>query len=231
MEVAGYLKSKFKKDKIYIEGLSWGTTVASFMVQKNPDLFYAYIGIGQMANQSLSEQLSWDFVMEQARANSDSVSIHKLLDIGRPPYPDKTDIEMAEACDIERPILGKYVPYKFPFDNPMLKLIKTVMLYRGVKFKDKFRPLLNSYPGYVILWPTCFNVNLMRDVPEWQVPVFIIQGDTDYQTDTSLVIAYFDSIQAPSKKLYLFENATHIASWEQSERFREIMIHDVLKLP
>jgi pimeloyl-ACP methyl ester carboxylesterase len=67
LEVAAYLKNKFNKDKIYIEGASWGTTVSAFMVQKKPELFHAYIGIGQMANQSLSEQMSWDFAMEKSR--------------------------------------------------------------------------------------------------------------------------------------------------------------------
>ena len=229
LEVVNYLKSKFNKDKIYIEGASWGTTVAAFMVQKKPELFYAYIGIGQMANQPLSEQMSYDFAMNEARKNNDTLSINQLLEIGRPPYPDKTNIEMAEACDIERLVVDKYVPMKFNLNN--FEATKKILLYSGWTLKDKMAPFLSADyvgPGYKILWPTCFNVNLMRDIPVWEIPVYIIQGDTDYYTDTSLAIAYFDSIQAPFKKLYLFENASHVANWEQPEKFREIMIHDVL---
>jgi pimeloyl-ACP methyl ester carboxylesterase len=230
LEVAAYLKSKFNKEKIYIEGASWGTTVAAFMVQKKPEIFHAYIGIGQMANQPLSEQMSYDFAMNEARKNNDTLSINQLLEIGRPPYPDKTNVEMAEACDIERLVVDKYVPVKVNLND--FETTKKILLYNGWTFKEKMGPFFNpDYigPGYKILWPTCFNINLMRDIPVWEIPVYIIQGDTDYYTDTSLAIAYYDSIQAPSKKLYLFENASHPANWEQPEKFREIIINDVLR--
>ena len=72
--VTDYLKKTFNKDKIYIEGTSWGTTVSAFMVQKDPESFQAYIGIGQMANQPLSEQLSYDFVMTEAKKQNDTIS-------------------------------------------------------------------------------------------------------------------------------------------------------------
>jgi len=229
LEVAAYLISKFNKDKVYIEGASWGTTVAAYMVQKNPNLFHAYVGIGQMANQPLSEQKSYDFAMEQAQMNSDSISIHQLLDIGRPPYPDKTNVEMAEACDIERLVVNKYVPFKLTVSD--FQFLKEILLYNGWTIKDKFGPMIdmdNLGPGYKILWPTCFNINLIRDIPEFKIPVYIIQGDTDYYTDTDLAITYFNSIQAPFKKLYVFEDASHVADWEQPEKYRDIMIHEVL---
>ena len=233
LEVATYLKQKFNKDKIYIEGASWGTTVAAFMVQKNPELFIAYIGIGQMANQSLSEQMSWDFVMEKSRENNDSISIRQLLDIGRPPYPDKTNAEMAAACDIERLVVDKYVPMKPPVDNAMIKLIKKVFLYNGFSFKNKFDMVFNYEamiePAYTTLWPTCFNVNLIRDVPELKIPVFIMHGENDHHTETSLAKAYFDTLQAPSKQWYLFEDAGHGANIEQPEKYRSIYINEILK--
>jgi len=40
LELTNYLRSILKKDKIYIEGSSWGTTVGAFMVQKQPKLFH-----------------------------------------------------------------------------------------------------------------------------------------------------------------------------------------------
>lgn len=233
LEVAAYLKNKFNKDKIYIEGASWGTTVSALMVQKNPELFDAYIGNGQMANQSLSEQMSWDFAMEKSRENNDSISIRQLLEIGRPPYPDKTNAEMAEACDIERLVIDKYVPMKPPVDNGMIKLVKKVLLYNGLSLKNKLNMIFNYdamiEPAYTTLWPTCFNVNLMRDVPEWKIPVFIVQGENDHHTETSLAKEYFDSIQAPFKKWYLFEGAGHGANIEQPQKYRSIIINEVLK--
>jgi len=222
LKVANYLKNKFNKDKIYIEGTSWGTTVSAYMVQKNPEIFHAYIGIGQMANQSLSEQMSYDFAMEQAKKNNDSVSINQLLEIGRPPYPGKTNKEMSDACGIERQVVDKYVPLKFPIDNATIKLVKEFLFNNSESFKIKLRYIFDDdmlmTHAHTILWPTAFNINLIRDVPGWKIPVFIVHGENDHYTETSLAKEYFDSIQAPEKKWYLFENAGHNATLEYPEK-------------
>ena len=229
LEVVQYLRQQFKKDKIYIEGISWGTTVSAFMVQKNPDLFEAYIGIGQMANQPLSEQMSYDFVMEQAVQNSDSISINKLKEIGRPPYPDKSAEEMAAACDVERSIVNIYAPPKEVIFNPWM--IKDILLDKGMTFKEKFDPFIKpiNANAYIILWPTCFHVNLMRDVPEWKIPVYIIQGENDHYTETVLAREYFDSIVAPEKKWFLMEGNAHAANYEDPDRYRSIYINEILR--
>ncbi|MCB0540204.1 MAG: alpha/beta hydrolase [Bacteroidetes bacterium] len=178
LDVVSYLKRTFKKDKIYIEGTSWGTTVSAFMVQKKPELFQAYIGVGQMANQPLSEQISYDFVMAEAQKRNDTLGINELKRIGRPPYPDKSNVEMAEACDVERLLVQKYVPMRGGIG---FKQVKKMFLDNGLTFKEKFTYLGNNpeqyYPAYKILWPTCFNVNLVRDVPDWEIPVYIMHGD------------------------------------------------------
>ena len=224
LEVADYLRKRFQKDKIYIEGNSWGTSVSAFMVQENPSLFHAYIGVGQMANQQLSEQLSYDFVFTQAQNQNDTISIRQLNDIGRPPYPNKSDAEMTHACNIERSIVAKYAR---PNVNMDFSGLKTLMLDKGTTFGQKLSPS-QDYPAFRLLWPTCFNVNLMRDIPKWEIPVYIMHGDNDHYTETSLAKAYFDSLEAPIKKWFLFENATHPVQFEYPEKYRSIYIDEIL---
>lgn len=228
LEVTKFLKEKFKKDKIYIEGISWGSTVSSFMVQKNPEHFEAYIGIGQMANQTLSEQLSYDFVRSEAVLRKDTVSLRLLDSIGRPPYPNRSNAEMAGACDIERAIVSKYVPMKWNISS--FEFTKTVLLNDGWTFKEKKDYMNGTIEewAYIELWPTCFNINLMRDVPEWKIPVYIMHGDNDHYTETSLAKQYFDSIQAPLKKWFLFENATHAVNYEYPEKYRSLIVNEIL---
>jgi len=233
IDIVNYLREKFKKDKIYIEGTSWGTTVSAFMVQKEPELFHAYIGIGQMANQPISEQLSYDFVMREAEKQNDTISINMLKSIGRPPYPNKSNEEMAYACNIERDIVEKYAPHNWFKGVSQFQFFKGIMLNNGMTFKEKFSPTYGdpelSEHAFKILWPTCFNINLMRDVPDWEIPVYIMQGDNDHYTETSLAKQYFDSIQAPNKRWYLFENATHSIHAEYPGKYRSIYIDEILK--
>lgn len=230
LELGDYLKQKFNKDKIYIEGLSWGTAVGAFMVQKKPELFHAYIGSGLMANQSLSEQLSYDFVLTEAQKRNDTISINQLKQIGRPPYSNNSSNGITEAFEIERTIVLKYAPLKLDTD---FKFIKTMFLDNGLTFKEKFTAMINNpesyYPASKILESTAIDMNLMRDIPELKVPVYILQGDNDHFTETSVAKAYFDSIVAPSKKWFLFENGTHGVQVEYPEKYRSIYINEILK--
>jgi pimeloyl-ACP methyl ester carboxylesterase len=43
-----YLRERFDEEKIYILGESWGSTLGIWMVQRDPELFHAFIGTGQM---------------------------------------------------------------------------------------------------------------------------------------------------------------------------------------
>lgn len=228
LAVVDYLKKELNRDKIYIEGISWGTAVSAFMVQKKPEAFHAYIGIGQMANQALSEQMSYDFVMDQALKNNDSLSINQLKQIGRPPYDEKTDAEMADACIIERSIVDKFAPfqYQMKFDR------KAFLLDNGMTLKQKLKPPRSEldYPAFYLLWRTCFHVNLMRDVPTWEIPVYIMHGDNDHYTETSLAKEYLDSLEAPDKKWFLFDNATHAVSYQYPEKYRSVYINEILKI-
>jgi pimeloyl-ACP methyl ester carboxylesterase len=240
--VSTYLKERFKKDKIYLEGWSWGTTVGAYMAQKRPDLFHAYIGIGQMGNQLLSEQIAYDFGLQKALEANDTASIRKLKAIGRPPYA--TNEEMIEAVNVSRPIARKYIP-RPQFDNKEekgegeeegeLEFLMKLLLNKNISFKMKkeyfFGPEKeeDNTPGFRLMWPTCTNINLMRDVPEWQIPVYILQGEHDYSTEVSVAKAYYDSLNAPIKKWYTFEDAWHIPIFQDPQKYRDIMLKEVLK--
>ncbi|MBT9189122.1 alpha/beta fold hydrolase [Zobellia russellii] len=229
LELSNQLKKTFKKDKIYIEGLSWGTAVAAYMVQKQPELYHAYIGSGLMANLSLSEELSYEFAMSESQKHNDTVSISQLKQIGRPPYVKNSKNSVTEAFEIERQIVMKYAPIKLDTD---FNFIKSMFLDNGLTFKEKFTDMINSpesyYPAAKILQPTAIDMNLMRDIPELKVPVYILQGDNDHFTETPVAKMYFDSIIAPSKKWFLFENGTHGVQIEYPEKYRSIYINEIL---
>lgn len=237
--VSTYLKERFKKDKIYLEGWSWGTTVSAFMTQKRPDLFHAYIGIGQMGNQLLSEQISYDFSLQKALEANDTVSVRQLKAIGRPPYA--TNEEMIEAVNVERPISIKYTSGPQVFkqkeeeEEGELEFLMKFLLNENVSFKMKKEYFFGEEekeevktPGFRLLWPTCTNINLLRDVPEWQIPVYILQGEHDHSTEVSVAKAYFDSLNAPIKKWHTFEDCWHIPIFQDPEKYRAIMETEVL---
>jgi pimeloyl-ACP methyl ester carboxylesterase len=47
IELTQYLQDRFRKRKVTLVGHSWGSAIGVLAVQRRPDLFNAYIGIGQ----------------------------------------------------------------------------------------------------------------------------------------------------------------------------------------
>src|ERR1043165_5825291 len=64
---------------------SWGTTIGLNAALKRPDLFYAYVGIGQFINTRDNEKISFDFGMEQAKAHGNTAAVKEMETIA--PYP------------------------------------------------------------------------------------------------------------------------------------------------
>lgn len=65
IEITDYLRNRFKKEKIYILGHSFGTYAALMTVQKYPERYYAYIAMFQICNQKESEYLAYDYMKQQ----------------------------------------------------------------------------------------------------------------------------------------------------------------------
>ncbi len=220
IKVSEYLKARFNHDKIFIEGQSWGTAVASFMVNRSPELYHAYIGIGQVTNTLESEKLTFDFVKNEALKRQDTAAISTLNDLGPPPY--QRNEQMIEAVDLTRYFMHKYEQTQLSITQS--KFMKLLLFYKGFTLKEKLKILFgDAGHSFVILWPQAMQVNLFEDIPKWSVPAYFIQGDNDHQTETSLVKAYFDSISAPVKKYFAFEDSGHVAHWQKPLKYLSII--------
>jgi pimeloyl-ACP methyl ester carboxylesterase len=77
-EVTEYLKSRFNQDKIYLIGHSWGSYLGVKTIEKYPENYLAYIGIGQLSNQTESERLAFQYMLKYAKEINDKTVIKKL---------------------------------------------------------------------------------------------------------------------------------------------------------
>ena len=55
-----FSKQRFNQEKIYLMVHSWGSYLGIKTIEKYPDNYFAYIGIGQLTNQLESEKLAYD---------------------------------------------------------------------------------------------------------------------------------------------------------------------------
>jgi pimeloyl-ACP methyl ester carboxylesterase len=219
-EVSKYLIKNFKRDKIFLLGHSWGTVLGSFTAQKYPEYFYCLISVGQVARQGQSELLSYNYVLSKAKDLNDRKAINSLEKIGPPPYSDP-----AKGIDNmikERKYVTKYGG-AIKYGNFYAEAVKALSSCREYSLMDKVNYIKGMRFTLNFFWDDIIKSDLFRDIPTQQIPVYIMQGTNDYQTAYSVAKEYFDTLKAPVKEFFTFDNSAHSPVFEEPEKFEEIL--------
>jgi pimeloyl-ACP methyl ester carboxylesterase len=223
-----YLKKRFNQDKVFLIGHSWGSLVGILIAQKYPELFHAYIGMGQFVSGKENETISYQYLMEAAIKKNDPRAIHQLQKINDPvPYgiidekglwfknlmTQRDWLFKLGGCVCER--TNKLYWIRFYFQAPeysKLDLIKWVLGYDS-SIKQ--------------LWPEIMEYDLRKQVPRLEIPVYFLVGRHDYNTPFKLAEEYFHSLTAPEKELIWFDHSAHSPIYEEAEKFNDILIQKV----
>jgi pimeloyl-ACP methyl ester carboxylesterase len=210
IELAEYLKNRFKDNGIIVLGHSLGTAIATGMLEKRPDLFIAYVGTGQIASWAESVRWQFDYLKSKAVSTHDKELLNELLKIGE---PDPNNSE--QYFGFSRHLRKYFDDADVKWLQGLRELVKTIPkneldnLMRGMNFSG--RELL----------PYQMQENLSTASLNFKIPYFIIQGRQDLFTPTEPVVKYFERIVAPKKKMVVIENAGHFALATHSQRFIE----------
>jgi pimeloyl-ACP methyl ester carboxylesterase len=224
IELSEFLRSRLHKDKIILLGHSWGSLLGIHMTKQRPDLFYAYVGTGQISRMPRSMQLSYEYLLGKARAANDKEAVEELERIGPPPYDgmDKAIVHFkwhgVYQTEVDRAALSS-LPGGLTSPAPNYSLWDECNRIRGF--------------AQIPTWRT-YQEMLSADLPslgtDFKIPVFFFQGVEDELTVTALVKEYFDRINAPHKEMVLIEGAGHFAVWSRPDRFLQELITRVRPL-
>jgi pimeloyl-ACP methyl ester carboxylesterase len=83
-ELIVLLCKRFNKEKIYLIGHSWGSVLGIKTVQRYPQLFHAYIGVGQASNTVETEKIMYQFALNKSIKLNDKKLVKILKKIGPP---------------------------------------------------------------------------------------------------------------------------------------------------
>ncbi len=218
--VSEYLIRRFNRGKIYLLGHSWGSMLGSYVINKYPEYYFAFISIGQVAEQDLSETISYDFALSRARELNEKKAVDDLEKIGPPPYSDpKASIE---NMLIERKYVNRYGG-SVKNGQFYTEAMKALFNCREYTLRDKINYISGMKFTLNFLWSDILKSNLFLDLPSQQIPVYIMQGTSDYQTAYVIAKEYFDSLRTPLKKFFPFENSAHSPIFEEPEKFEQIL--------
>jgi pimeloyl-ACP methyl ester carboxylesterase len=225
IEVAEHLKQRHKKQKLILMGHSWGSIVALQAALERPDLFYAYVGIGQAINVRDNERLSYEFGLAEAKRHNNTEAVKELEAIA--PYPGEGLISR------ERIIAAR----------------KWAQYYGGLSaYRDTSRyffraPLLApEYSAADVCAVDNGNLfTLDRIMPEFQavdfkpvrsfpIPVVMLMGRHDYTTPQQPTAEWLAKLSAPYKKGIWFEHSSHMVPWEEPGKMLVTLLEQVRPL-
>lgn len=223
-ELSRLLAERFGKEKIYLMGHSWGTMLGILTAQRYPELYHAYFGTGQVGYQYEGERLSLDWTRQQATEAQDDDAIAALADITLPaqdaPIEDWLGYMTHQRVWLDR--FGGGIMHGLP--NGTKKVLGWVMDTPEYTLMDKLNYMRGTRFSATLLWDEVARTNLIEDLGPLEIPVIILEGAYDYQTPYPLANALFDTIEAPEKHFYSFENSAHSPLFEEPERFNALVL-------
>lgn len=220
VELAEHLCRDLGKKKIIVLGHSWGSLVATRMVQMRPDLFAAYVGTGQVASWAATLDVQYDLLLAKARQDGDQVTVKKLEAVGRP-GPSGA----AHFSFINKYHFRSLWP---PSDQQWLQHLRSQWPKLQVSNPEQSKYLEDGmeFTGEHVL-PDQIATDLPETACDIHTAYFVIQGQDDVVAPTKAAVDYFKCIKAPKKELILIPNAGHFAFMTASDKFLEALTSKV----
>lgn len=214
--VVKYLKAKYFKEKIVILGHSFGSVLGTLFVLKHPEDVLYYIGAGQVISIIENEKIGYEKLKELIIKAENKKDLEKLGKIGD--YPENNyNKPMIKKIQKVRILQGKYkvgmnfVPIlKTLFKSPIFHISDLLSIVKGMNNNKQ-------------LWDYLFSHSLYEEPFDYEVPVYYIVGERDFQAPNTIAISYFNTINAPLKEYFTIEDAGHFMMLDKPESFAKAM--------
>lgn len=222
-----YLKNYLGKEKIYLLAHSWGTLLGILAVSQHPELFYAYVGTGQVASMPESELESYRFALHAAKEQKNKKAIRELTAIGEP--QNGVYASGIAGTHTQRKWLNYFGGAVYG-SKGVSKFILRFFTSPEYNFADilRFFKSLNAPARNKLSQEEFLKTDLFNTIKRIDIPVYFFLGRHDYQVVSVVAEKFFNSIEASKKELVWFEKSAHNACFEEAERFNRLMVDMVL---
>jgi pimeloyl-ACP methyl ester carboxylesterase len=202
IDLATQLRKRFPGQKLIVLGHSWGSVVATHMVEQRSDLFDAYVGTGQVASWAGMVQFQFDFLKQRYEEAGDAKALASLDAIGT---PDPKNV--AQYFTFSRPIRQHLNLSDSAWFSDMRKTAvangetEATLKATGEGMRASGAALIDASVAEAL------STTALR----FTLPYYVIQGRHDLFTPTPLAEVYFKNVSAPRKRLVIIEDAGHFA--------------------
>ncbi len=222
-EVTQYIQGKLGKDKIIVLGHSWGTILATALVQTYPQAFSAYISVGQITNWRENERIGYDFVRKKAKEAGNKKDLAKLELLGAY-LTDTYDSSVFKRMTQIRNYQNKY-GVGVGVDRNLILLALSSPYY---SLKEVFAMFGNVWDYQNELFRYLFSgYDAESFGTAYTMPVFTFLGENDYVASRVLVESLYEKIQAPAKQIFFVRNAGHMTLTDNAKEFSRILLEEI----
>ena len=224
LEMVNYLRQRFRRDKIFVLGHSWGTMLGLRLAHDHAELLYAYIGVGQATDAWQNEVVLYRDTLQQAQATQNKKAIEELTAIAPYPSANITFKQIRTVRQWSGTLIGpaeggeSAMGLKVIFFAPQYSLLDDVNWLRGQLFSID------------VLLPGMSKVNFDQLGYDYRVPIFFMEGRHDPYTPSSVAKDFFDKMNDPQKQFEWFENSGHFPFIEESQKFTDYLVQRILPL-
>ena len=213
VEVAEYLKKHLGKQRIIVVCHSFGSILGLRMVRARPDLFYAYVGTGQVADEPRNYVAAYDALLKKARDVRNQRAENELKEVGPPPYTS------GKGYQVQRRWSNRFEGA----DEFLGGTIGLALTAPGGGVED----MNDDGDGQMLSGEKLFSQTrstTMKDLGlQFAVPVYFFQGTEDFTCPTALAREYMDALKAPRKEFVPIAGG-HFAVFMNSDQFLKELV-------
>lgn len=212
IELTEFLRQYLCKDKLILLAESMGTLTGVPLAKHRPDLFSAIVVTDLYVDMIRNEALKYRLTLERLRSAGESRGLADMEKIGADPtrwdlHAWNVNMVWAFKTNVPTPNLDRRLLFPLVFFSPIYSLRDIYTLFVG--FRNSTAEMFNEFVAY----------DARQLGTRFEIPFFLVQGESDVITLTTLAEEYFDEIDAPVKHLEHIKNAGHFAAFSQPDQF------------
>lgn len=227
LEVVNYLRTRFKRDKIFIVGHSWGSVLGLWLAHEHPELIYAYVGVGQVVSIPENTEAMYHDDLQAARSRHNEEAIKELESV---PSSRSTSFDLKEMFIANKwagSLLGPPPGRNF---TDVKGILATVISSPDYSLADDVGFIRGQSLSLNVFLPQVAHIDLQTLGPDFRVPIFFFEGRYDPFCRPALIWEYSQRVKAPQKEFVWFENSGHFPFFEEPEKFTDELVTRVLPL-
>jgi proline iminopeptidase len=222
IDVTNHLRRRFGQDRIVLVAQSYGSLAGVRAVQRAPELYSAYVGVGQMVSPAATDRAFYRATLDWARSRGDDALVSTLTEQGPPPYDSVLDYEPALSHEHD------IWPYDRSANSEGQGGFSENLFVEEYTLLEQLHNLGAFLDTFSAVYPQLQALDLRRTAPSLDVPVFLAQGRHEAPGRAVYADEWFERLRAPAKTRRVFATSGHRPLWEQPDAFTRFMRDEVL---